>query len=139
MKDCKIYVDGRSREVQEKLLKLGAKWGGSDISIKNSHYPFLYVNDNKIGADNDMFYFKNDPTPEIKVDDLLAMEVEHEFKAGDAVLVRTDDKYSWKYSIYSHIEQDKKFKHVCIGAAWKQCISFKGNEHLVGTSNEPIT
>ena len=138
MKDCKIYVDGRSKEVQEKLFEMGCKWDGGTTDVVNAHQPFLYVNNNKITCSTDMEYFSKHPNPEIKVDELLAMKVEHEFKTGEDVLVRDEDDDEWCYAWFSHsLKAPKDYKYVVApGSYYMQCIPYKGNEHLVGTKKD---
>lgn len=58
---------------------------------------------------------------------------EYEFKPFDKVLVRHNDQY-WSCDLFSYY-CDNLF--VCIGCSWEQCIPYKGNEHLLGTTNNP--
>ena len=61
----------------------------------------------------------------------------HEFKPFDKVLVRDEDHEAWNARLYDvwfpelglHGTQDNK--------EWKQCVQYEGNEHLVGTINNP--
>ena len=58
------------------------------------------------------------------------------FKPFDKVLVRDDDNECWMPSLFGWVDrglQDGKF--VCGTSDWEQCIPFKGNEKLVGTTN----
>jgi hypothetical protein len=58
-------------------------------------------------------------------------------KPFDKVLIRDSDKVSWYANIYSHyLGKDKLYQFRCIGTIAKQCIPYKGNEHLLGTINE---
>ena len=56
----------------------------------------------------------------------------HQFKPFEKVLVRDHENDTWLCEIYSHYANG----HVCIGTAWKQCIPYRGNEHLLNT-NKP--
>ena len=58
----------------------------------------------------------------------------HEFKPFDKVLVRSCDELFWSCDLFSHVNNDI---YICIGGGWSQCISYEGNEHLVGTTNKP--
>ncbi len=65
-------------------------------------------------------------------------EVRYFFKPYDRVLVRDFNEAKWKCNIFSHYDADAdEFVYVCVGASWKQCIPFEGNEQLAGTTNEP--
>jgi hypothetical protein len=55
------------------------------------------------------------------------------FEPFDKVLVRDEDRDYWKASLFSHYTSDKNYPYNSISAAWAQCITFEGNEHLVGT------
>ncbi|MDO4802776.1 MAG: hypothetical protein Q4A15_11480, partial [Prevotellaceae bacterium] len=61
-------------------------------------------------------------------------EQNYKFKPFDKVLVRYLDSERWKCDIFSHIEGEYYF---CVGGFYNQCIPYKGNEHLVGTTNSP--
>lgn len=55
------------------------------------------------------------------------------FEAGDLVLGRDKDSDLWRVDIFSHtIERSSYF--ICAGRIYRQCIPFKGNESLAGTS-----
>ena len=49
------------------------------------------------------------------------------------VLVRGADEGLWKPAIYGFLHSNGHY--VVGGACWKQCIPYKGNEHLCGTTN----
>ena len=56
-----------------------------------------------------------------------------ELKPFDNVLVRNDNIRKWEADLFG-------FKNVtghyhCVGGTWLQCISYIGNEHLLGTTN----
>lgn len=62
-------------------------------------------------------------------------EAKHQFKPFDKVLVRDLDEHKWECSLFSHIDEEGYY--VCVGSWWMQCIPYEGNEHLLGTTNEP--
>lgn len=58
------------------------------------------------------------------------------FHAGMPVLVRADNVCRWNYSVFSNITGNKDWQFaVCNGVSFTQCIPFKGNEHLLGTTD----
>ena len=61
----------------------------------------------------------------------------HEFKAKDWVLVRDDDKETWKLGIFSHLVDRPSFPYVCVGNSYDECIPYEGNEALLGTTDAP--
>lgn len=62
-------------------------------------------------------------------------EKEYDFKPFDRVLVRNDVTHNWSCNLFSYKLNNTSFPYMCVGAAYRQCIPFEGNEHLVGTSN----
>lgn len=137
MKDCKIYVDGRSREVQKKLFELGCEWELSGKTITHEGKPFLFVVGNVIKQSDNMEIFSNQDVPEIKVYELLSMKVElYTFKTGEEVLVRDEDDDNWCYSLFSHYKAGDKYPYATGSGYFAQCIPYKGNEHLVGTTKD---
>lgn len=73
--------------------------------------------------------------------DLMLVEYEEEepqFKPFDKVLVRNNIGSMWKCDIYSHYyHNDNVTEYHCIGDWWIYCIPFEGNEHLLGTTDNP--
>ena len=59
------------------------------------------------------------------------------FKPFDKVLVRQFPSHHWIADIFSHICKKNDECYMCIGGAWNECISYKGNEHLIGTTSNP--
>lgn len=53
-------------------------------------------------------------------------------KPFDKVLVRDYNYEQWSTAVYSH----KQYDHFVASGHFKQCIPYKGNEHLLGTSND---
>ena len=56
------------------------------------------------------------------------------FKPFDKVLVRENDNDFWRADLFSNMEDDI---YCCVGGFWEQCIPYRGNEHLLGTNNNP--
>lgn len=58
-----------------------------------------------------------------------------QFKPFEKVLVRDGDQYEWQCNFFSGM--DKENFYLCVSARWEQCIPYEGNEHLLGTTNNP--
>lgn len=62
------------------------------------------------------------------------------FQPFDRVLVRDDhtkEPEEWRCSLYSHYS-DEYGGHMCADGVYHDfCIPYEGNEHLVGTTDEP--
>lgn len=62
---------------------------------------------------------------------------EHKFKPYDPVLVRDEDDQRWCPDIFLYRPNICSELYACAKSDWKQCIPYKGNEHLSGTRREP--
>lgn len=63
-------------------------------------------------------------------------ETKTQLKPFDKVLVRDEDNKEWECDIFSRLG-DKNATFICISDWWYQCIPYEGNEHLLGTKNNP--
>lgn len=65
----------------------------------------------------------------------------YEFKPFDKVLVKYHEDDNWKASLFTRIitdDQDGETKYECLnGTVVVYCIPFEGNEHLLGTAENP--
>lgn len=143
LSDTKVYVDGKSKEIQEKLFKLDFKWDDrqtKETIVNYVNQPFLFINvDMFLGCSNEMTYFMYHKYKEIKVEDILSITIDEEckFKPFDRVLVRDSEYEDWRTGIYSHTSKDEIFPFITINSCYKHCLPYEGNEHLVGTNNSP--
>lgn len=65
-------------------------------------------------------------------------EPKRPFKPFQKVLVRDAKDAVWKADYFSHYEEgDKTYQYNCVGSFYKSCIPYEGNEHLLGTTNNP--
>lgn len=67
----------------------------------------------------------------------LRKKQKSQFKPFEKVLVRDTELDKWRCTLYSHFEPSSIFHHVTTSSAYKMCIPFEGNEHLVGTTKNP--
>ena len=55
------------------------------------------------------------------------------FKPFDKVLVRDNKEHEWHANFFSHYMNGKDFPYACcFGNAYRFCIPYEGNEHLLG-------
>jgi len=60
------------------------------------------------------------------------------FKPFQKVLVRDAKDDVWKADFFSnYVEDDESLPYICVGSLYKLCIPYEGNEHLLGTNNNP--
>lgn len=72
--------------------------------------------------------------------DLKTLEIEKpkcEFKTFDKVLGRNEKDDVWEADLFSRYREESQYPFRCIGFSRKYCIPYEGNEHLLGTKNNP--
>lgn len=74
--NTKVYVNGKSKEIQEKLFSLGFYWLSHNFTVLNTEKPFLYLNkDKEISWGNDMKMFTTHENREITAEEILSLEL----------------------------------------------------------------
>lgn len=58
-----------------------------------------------------------------------------ELKPFDKVLVRDSKSNEWRANLFSYKNVNEPY--CCVYASWNYCIPYEGNEHLLGTKNNP--
>lgn len=68
-----------------------------------------------------------------------SLKPECPFKPFDKVLVRDEEEREWYTNCFSHYRgDDKGFPYACFSNAYRYCIPYEGNEHLLGTTDPYI-
>ena len=91
--NTKVYVNGKSKEIQEKLFEIGLEWfGHKGNAILHVDSPFLYLTGD-ITYNESMLFFKDSPLTEISSEDILNIKIDEEFipKHGDIIFVKSGD------------------------------------------------
>ena len=137
--DTKVYVAGKSKEIQEKAFQLGYKWEVDDgTKVQNTDHPFLFFYSNgKIRWTCSMCYFFKSNCKEVSADYFLSLEPEPEcpFKPFDKVLVRNDGEQEWWATLFSSYRDGDYW--AIDGLRYSLCIPYEGNEHLAFTNDSP--
>ena len=139
--NTKVYVAGKSKEIQEKVFQLGYESNLTGTEIRCTEIPFLYFDKNGIVTDGCyMNYFMAHPYREVTADYILSLEPKPEcpFKPFDKVLMREDDEFEWRPKLFSRVIMDEECSYCSIdGFEFKYCIPYEGNEHLAFTNDSP--
>lgn len=118
-----------------------------ETKVKYLDAPYLYVN--KAGQISYGYFtedFHKDKGTEMYIDEILTLkpkrsQFENQFNPFEKVLVRDCTQRKWEIEFYSYYDEisDKKYNlpHVCHGGHYKYCIPYKGDEYLLGTTDEP--
>lgn len=74
--NTKVYVNGKSKEIQEKLFSLGYKLWGGHTDVDYTEEPFLFIYPSLLfSGNNNMAYFSEHKHREITAEQILALEV----------------------------------------------------------------
>lgn len=75
--NTKVYVAGKSKEIQEKLFLLGYCWHvGGSTEVKHEREPFLFIyKTHSISCSCDMDTFTRSEYREITAEEILALEI----------------------------------------------------------------
>lgn len=140
--NIKVYVNGKSAELQTKLFELGCKWYDGTRNVQNADFPFLYVNqEGAIQSGSWMDSFIDMSNREENVDKVLAMTPISEddeacpFSAYDRVLVRDREDQEWSIDLFVRMGEEP-YKYECFRDLYKYCIPYAGNEHLAGLTKK---
>ena len=105
--NTKVYVNGKSKEIQEKLFSFGYKWlGGNKVQFMEQ--PFLFISDDgRITHSNDMVFFKNCEETEITAEQILSLELTESyrpFKDKDECWreMQKHQPFGWVYHNYNY-------------------------------------
>lgn len=75
--NTKVYVNGKSAEIQKKLFSFGYKWVKSDSTdVHNTEKPFLFISKRDgITHANNMTVFTEHENKEITAEEILSLEI----------------------------------------------------------------
>lgn len=136
-REGKIVVGENYNEIVNILNDLGY-----DVLYFNCTHPFIRLSLDGIASGfMDNKAFNEDKLPLITLDTLKQWLEEHnkevEFKPFDKILGRDNDNQFWQADLFSHIEPNKNLKYYGVSQVWKYILPYEGNEHLLGTTNNP--
>lgn len=74
--NTKVYVAGKSTEIQKKLFSLGYEWNSGSTEVKHTESPFLFIYTNmSFSRCSDMTDFSNHKNKEISAEEILSLKV----------------------------------------------------------------
>ena len=107
--NTKVYVNGKSKEIQEKLFKLGFKWYLYK-KVDHTDKPFLYLNeDENLSHGDDMEFYKNDKYREVSADYILNLKWDKEYpnfypSIADKIIAEMEKLAKDNYTIKGKLE-----------------------------------
>lgn len=84
-------------------------------------------------------YYGGKDNPEtLQVEPVKVVKPKCSFKPFDKVLARCNEDSVWRCELFSHYNTfNKQCPYVCLSSVYKYCIPYEGNQHLLGTTNNP--
>lgn len=74
----------------------------------------------------------------LQVKPVKVVEPKRSFEPFQKVLVRCNEDSVWRCELFSHYNTfNKQCPYVCLSSVYKYCIPYEGNQHLLGTTNNP--
>lgn len=74
----------------------------------------------------------------LQVEPVKVVKPKCSFKPFDKVLARCNEDSVWRCELFSHYNTfNKQCPYVCLSSVYKYCIPYEGNQHLLGTTNNP--
>ena len=73
--NTKVYVNGKSKEIQEKLFSLGYMWSDGSRDVGFESKPFLYISNKRLTYGENMRYFISHEGREITTEEILSIEL----------------------------------------------------------------
>ena len=134
--DKVIFIAAIKDDIVSKVL-INVRY--KDYEVNYNEYRFGRNRNLRLATDSEKKQLFSALTKEGKAWDaekkkVVDIKKEHQFKPFEKVLVRDSFNDVWRASFFSHIkENDGRYVTTCV--TWKFCISYEGNEHLLGTTN----
>lgn len=142
--NTKVYVNGKSKEIQEKLFSFGYRWCNTNSTdVHNTEKPFLFISKRDgITHANNMTVFTEHENREITADEILSLEItgpsHRPFKSQDECWneMLKHQPFGWlkskRYGYFSCI------KEVQVKQEFFEGIRFSTNEISVDTYDEVL-
>ena len=114
--NTKVYVNGKSKEIQEKLFSFGYKWERSNSTdVHNTEKPFLFISKRDgITHANNMTVFTEHEHREITANEILSLEITEPsyrpFKAKEECWNEMQ-----KHQPFGWLKSKKNGRYRCIG------------------------
>lgn len=130
--DIKMAKDIQNGKIKGKIVR-----NGREVTILNynsKQYKYLGYPIRFVYLDEDEIDYAAPEGLHIEV-----LDNEPQFKPFDKVLVRDNSESKWVPDIFRYYDDNypKDYPYRCCANDYKYCIPYEGNEHLVGTTDNP--
>lgn len=110
--NTKVYVAGKSAEIQKKLFELGFSWLSEDNTVHLTEMPFIYIYINNFSSSQSMTVFSEHKNKEVIADYILNLTWEDNkphhrpFESAEEVMEAIKEHGDWvKQSGYEHYDR----------------------------------
>ena len=115
-------------KIGDNIRKKGSYIAGTVVEIDKDYFYKVEYNEGSVSYVN--IKSQNDWELVPKKFDISTL------KPFDKILVRDSNEQIWNCELFDSYRNDKYYPFNGIAACYKQCIPYKSNEHLLGTSDE---
>lgn len=130
------YKDGDKRAFYYAFYNTDDKFTIAEYGNTRVHYSLRPATDSEKQQLFDALA-KKDKTWDAEKKQIVDLKPKCEFKPFDKVLGRNEKDDVWEADLFSHYREESQYPFRCIGFSRKYCIPYEGNEHLLGTRNNP--
>ena len=118
--------------------KISDKWGKEDICCTGLFHKATDEERAEFIATAEKYYGDKYNPETLQVDPVKVSKPVCPFEPFQKVLARDSCDDKWRADYFSHYDKDNSlFPYYCVGYCYKVCIAYEGNEHLLGTNNNP--
>lgn len=111
LRNKKVYVNGKSAEIQKKLFELGWKWSNNKQEVLHCDVPFLFIYGHfEFTQNGDMIYFTKHELTEISADEIISIEITESLKENDVVVSGYGNEYG-EYKWMSVVKNGNALKY----------------------------
>lgn len=133
------------RDSEELYISTGNTWCGRDAVVrcateeeKTKLFDALAKEGKRWNAENKVIEdIKPKPKKESATYKKVSDKPEHEFQPFERVLARDVYAGEWVVDLYGFKNENDPYPYRCVGGNYVFCIPYEGNEHLLGTKNDP--
>ena len=118
--------------------KISDAWGKGDICCTLLFHKATDEERAEFIAASEKYYGGKYNPETLQVEPIKVAELKCPFEPFDKVLVRCNEDSVWRCEFFSHYNTfNKQLPYVCLSSVYKYCIPYEGNQHLLGTTNNP--
>lgn len=136
------FVNSVNSVISSSTIKVTQEWHKASSEDAEKYIEYIYTNLKKVNRRLNLETLEVEsiesipkrPKPAYKK---ASDTPEHEFEPFEKVLVRDQKTDKWTVDLYGFEEKEDGYNYQCVGGISVYCIPYEGNEHLLGTKNDP--